>query len=99
MTNRVEYSFTATVWQHSPPGGWYFVTVPQEISNEIREHFRDFEEGWGRLSVMAETGNAAWNTAIWFDTSHNKYLLPLKSEIRKKEKLGINQEIQIKILI
>ena len=37
--------------------------------------------------MTAKTGNTQWETAIWFDTKLDTYLLPLKAEIRKKEKI------------
>jgi hypothetical protein len=53
----------------------------------------------GRMKAKVEIGNTQWETAISFDKKHNTYLLPLKSEIRKKEKLVVDQEIQINIWI
>ena len=40
-----------------------------------------------------------WETAIWFDTKLDTYLLPLKAEIRKKEKITTDKEIEIMIWI
>jgi hypothetical protein len=51
------------------------------------------------MKAIAEIGNSQWETAIWFDNKHKTYLLPLKSEIRKKEKLKKNQEITTNIWI
>ena len=57
------------------------------MAKEIREHFKQEEAGWGRLKVTASIGNTEWKTAIWFDTKRKTYLLPLKADIRKKERL------------
>ncbi|MFP2997769.1 DUF1905 domain-containing protein [Spongiivirga sp. MCCC 1A20706] len=95
----VPYQFSATVWQHSPNGGWWFVSLPKPISTEIRNLFKKEEEGWGRLKVTALIGKTEWNTAVWFDSKANTYLLPLKAEIRKKESILINKEISAKIWV
>ncbi|HRE75563.1 MAG TPA: DUF1905 domain-containing protein [Flavobacteriales bacterium] len=95
----INYTFTATTWQHTAPGGWYFVSMPVEMAAEIREHLKWQEEGWGRLKAIAETGNSKWETAIWFDTKHKTYILPLKAEIRKKENIVLNQEIEVIVWI
>lgn len=84
---RIEYRFKATLWQYAGPAGWHFVSLPQKLSKEIRRSLRQEEAGWGRLPVTAKTGTSEWKTAIWFDTKLNTYLLPLKAEIRKKERL------------
>lgn len=88
-------SFSAKVWYSE----WYFITVPNDISKQIRERFKLFEEGWGRLKVVALTGNTEWKTALWFDTKSQTYLLPVKKEVRTKEKIGIGTEIMVEIWI
>ena len=99
MTGRIKYEFSAKPWQHDSPGGWYFISLPQEMAKEIRGALKSEEEGWGRLKVVARIGNNEWKTAIWFDTKLNTYLLPLKSEIRKKEDLSTEKAIDVAIWI
>lgn len=99
MIRKVTYQFNAEVWQYSPPGGWYFLNIPEELSNEIRELFGCEEEGWGRLKAKAIIGKCEWQTSIWFDTKQKKYLLPLKAEIRKKENLISGMSIDALIQI
>jgi hypothetical protein len=95
----IKYTFTATPWQYKPPGGWHFVSLPRKISDEIRNNFGREEEGWGRLKATAKTGNSEWTTAIWYDTKSNAYLLPLKAEIRNKEKILAGRRIKIAVWI
>ena len=95
----IKYEFTATAWQYAGQGGWYFVSLPADMSTEIRENLKWQEEGWGRLKAKAKTGNSEWQTAIWFDTKRMTYLLPLKAEVRKKENIIANQQISITIWI
>lgn len=94
-----KYQFTSKVWKYSGKGAWVFVTVPETLSIEIRNFFKNHEESWGRLKIEAKIGQANWKTAIWFDTKKQTYLLPLKSEIRKKENIILNSEIEVVILI
>jgi hypothetical protein len=89
MDGKIKYEFSAITWQYSSPGGWCFVSLPVEIAKEIRDNLRWQEEGWGRLKATAKIGESEWQTAIWFDTKMNTYLLPVKAEIRKKENVGI----------
>lgn len=87
MKGKIKYEFSASLWKHPAPNGWYFISLPKEMSNEIRENLQWQEEGWGRLKATAEIGSSIWETAIWFDTKYKTYLLPVKTEIRKGEKL------------
>lgn len=95
MNGKIKYEFTATVWQHSAPGGWYFVSLQEEMSKEIRSLLQSEEEGWGRLKANAQIGNTNWQTAIWFDSKKETYLLPLKAEIRKKETIEVQKTINV----
>ena len=87
------------MWQHNEPLGWFFVSMTKEMSSEIRQHFKNQEEGWGRMKVVAIVKEIEWKTSIWFDTKSNIYLLPIKAEIRKKANLKVNSEFNISILL
>lgn len=99
MNAKIKYEFSAECWQHASPGGWYFISLPKTIAQEIRAALQTEEEGWGRLKATAQIGNSQWKTAIWFDTKQNTYLLPLKAEIRKKEAIFIGQTLQVMLLL
>ena len=95
----IKYEFNATPWKYNGPGGWIFVSLPNHISKEIRNTFKNEEAGWGRLKAIAKSGNTEWQTAIWFDTKMNTYILPLKSEIRKKEMIDMDKMLLLTIWI
>lgn len=100
MNGKIKYQFTSSIWQYaSPKGGWYFVSLPLGIAKEIRENLKWQEEGWGRLKASAKINSTEWETAIWFDTKLKTYLLPLKTEIRQKEKLEIDKIVSIIIWV
>lgn len=96
---KLQYRFLATPWQYAAQGGWVFVSLPKKLSIEIRRVFIKDEQGWGRLSVTAKIGHTQWSTAIWLDSKMNTYLLPLKAEIRKKEKIEAGKKITVVVFI
>ena len=91
----IKYEFEAKPWLHNGPGGWHFVSLPVALSTEIRMFSKSAEEGWGRLKATAQIGETKWKTAIWFDGKSQTYLLPLKAEIRKKEKIDLKQAVEV----
>lgn len=95
----IKYEFTAEAWQYTGKGAWVFISLPRRMSKEIRKYFKHEEEGWGRLKATAQIGNTEWKTAVWFDTKANAYILPLKSEIRKKEDVGAGKKVKVIIRI
>ncbi len=95
MKDKIIFEFWAKLWQYSGQNGWYFVSLPAVISSEIRENLKWQEEGWGRMKATAKIGQSQWETAIWFDTKLNTYLLPIKAKIRKNEVLKLNEAIHV----
>ena len=98
----MKYEFSAKAYQYSSSEemcGWTFVSLPKELSTEIRDNFKCLEEGWGRLKITAKLGGSEWQTAIWFDTKQETYLLPLKAKIRKQEKVALGEDLKILIRV
>ncbi len=99
MQGKIQYEFAAVIWKHSSTGSWYFVSLPEHLSQEIRENLKWQEEGWGRMKACASLFELKWDTAIWFDKKRNTYLLPLKAEIRNQANLRDGDEIDIRLWI
>ncbi len=99
MAAKTSYTFSSDLWAHSTAGGWHFVTLPKNISKEIRNHLYWQEEGWGRMKVVATIEDVEWNTAIWFDNKQATYLLLIKASIRKKKLLEDGDVIRVELLI
>ena len=99
MIKGVKYEFEAKPWRYNGPNGWYFISLPIDFSNEIRQNFKSEEEGWGRLKATAKIGITEWKTAIWFETKSNTYLLPLKAEVRKNEAIELGVGVAVIVWI
>ena len=99
MSINLTYEFSAPVWKHSATGGWYFVSLPIESSEEIRQNMKWQEEGWGRMNTKAKIRETLWDTAIWYDTKLGTYILPIKAVIRKKEKIEIGNILDVEITL
>lgn len=98
-SNGIHYEFSAIVWHSATTGGWYFVSLPLPLAKAVRNNFKHDEEGWGRLKVTAKIGHSEWTTALWFDSKRMTYLLPLKAAVRKRERLDIDNEVNLTIWV
>ena len=101
-TGLIKYEFTAKPYKYQAEGascGWIFIAFPKELAIAIREHHKWQEEGWGRMKATAWIGGSEWKTSIWFDTKLETYLLPLKAEIRKKEKIETGKDVKTVIWV
>jgi hypothetical protein len=85
VTNK--YKIRAEVWLYPGMAGWHFVTLPKKQSETIRKAFSSMKRGWGSLPVEITLGKTSWETSIFPDKKIGAYLLPLKSDVRKKEKV------------
>lgn len=91
------YKIQTKVWLYSGMAAWHFVTLPRKESNEIKEIFGGIKQGWGSLPVIVNIGKTTWQTSIFPDKKSGAYLLPLKAEVRKKEKIVDGDVITLSI--
>jgi len=93
----IQYVFNGKLWASNRPGGWHLVTIPANISKEILVLHNEMDPGKKSLPSTITVGKTRWTTSIFFDNGLNVYLVPLKGEVRKKEKLSIGDIVEIKI--
>lgn len=93
------FEFRAKVWLYPGEAAWHFVTVPKELSVDIKAEFGDVARGWGSLPVSVQVGGSQWDTSIFPDSKSKTYLLPIKSEMRKKEKIELGDTLPINLTI
>lgn len=99
MLKHTQYQFESKVWLWPGDAPWHFVSVPKDMSEHITKMFGDQKRGWGSLPVTVTIGATVWNTSIFPDKKVGAYILPLKSDVRKKEGISVNQTIKVMIEI
>ncbi len=82
-----EYRLIGDMWLYPGMSGWHFITIPADVSVDIRHQFGDVKRGWGSLPVRVTVGDTTWETSIFPVKKFQGYLLPVKIEVRKKEKI------------
>ena len=95
--NPPTYCIKAKVWLWSSAASWHFVSIPEDISAEIKFMFGYLKAGWGSLPVKLTIGQTTWKTSLFPNNKTNCYIIPLKAEVRKKEKISVDDEVEIKI--
>jgi hypothetical protein len=81
-------------------GAWHFITLPKKVSAEIKKKFGDtLKKGWGSVPVTVKIKQTVWQTSIFPDKKIGCYILPLKAEVRKKEKLGAGSNVNFSISV
>jgi hypothetical protein len=73
-------TFTAVLWRVEGPGGWHFITVPEDRAPPVTA-------GWGRTPVRATVNGHAWDTSVWRDHGH-RTLLAIPAAARRGCSIG-----------
>ncbi len=88
------YSFTANLWVYPSKAAWYFVTLPNDIADEIKDIPLP-RRGFGSLKVSVDVGVSTWETSIFPDSKSGSYLLPIKKAIRAKNGLHEGDSVAV----
>jgi len=93
----MQFSFTGKLRKSPGDAAWYFLTLPKEESAEIKFFSNPMRKGFGSVRVTARIGETEWKTSIFPSKPANAYLLPVKAEIRKKNKIGDGDIVDVEI--
>lgn len=91
------HSFDASLWHY--PGekaSWHFITVPAEISHEIR-FFAGKTNGFGSIRVRAEIGATRFDTSLFPDKASGCYFLPVKALVRKAQSITSGDMVSVRL--
>jgi len=61
---RNKFDFIGKAWKLVAIKGWYYVSIPLDISMQIRAKKGSKENEWGRLNAYAEISGNGWQTEI-----------------------------------
>jgi len=82
----MRFEFESEIWRWGVrTEDWFFATVPEEFSADIREMPRA-PRGFGSVRVRVRIGGTQWRTSI-FPNGDGTYALPLKKAVRAAEGL------------
>ena len=96
---KASYRVSGKVWLYPGTAGWHFITLPKKQSADIKSHFGMFRRGFGSLSITATIGKTSWKTSIFPDKKSGAYLLPVKADVRKRERIVTGSRIALRLQI
>ena len=88
----------AKVWVWNGPQSWHFVTIPKKFSKIITDNFGESKRGFGSIRVQVSVGESKWKTSI-FPMKEGTFVLPLKAQIRKEEKIKAGKTLSFLLII
>ena len=83
------YSFNGKVKLFEREKGWYYVSVPTELSKPL-ERLADR----GLIAIRARVGSSLWPTSL-LPMGDGTHFIALPAKVRKKEKVQLDMELEI----
>ncbi len=87
--------FNGKIWYWRGPSPFYFVTVPEQPSNDLKELSEFVTYGWGMIPVTVRIGKTEWKTSLF--PKDGRYIVPLKDRVRKAESLDEGDDVTIQL--
>ncbi len=98
-----DFQFEAELWlwQGTTGTAWVFVTLPQDISDEIHEVQETLgpRKGFGSVRVEATIRRTTWRTSVFPDKDSGCYVLPMKKAVRAAEDLEIGDPVTVSLIV
>lgn len=91
----MQFRFSNPMWHWRGPSPFYFITVPAEISADIKELSRDLTYGWGMIPVTARIGATTFTTSLF--EKDGGYILPIKKLVRIAEELEQDTTVAVRM--
>ena len=92
--------FQAELWEWQAKGGWFFVTLPAELADDIRARTDDgLRRGFGSVRVEATIGGSTWRTSVFPDTASGSFVLPVKKPVRLAERIEPGDAVDVSLVI
>ena len=89
------HEFSAEVWRHEGEAAWWFLTVPGDVSDDLRALTAGTRRGFGSVRVQVRIGATQWTTSVFPDSKRGAYLLPVKKDVRRAERLDDGARVQV----
>jgi hypothetical protein len=87
--------FEGKIWFWRGPAPWYFVTVPEKESGDLKAISGFLTYGWGCIPARVRTGETEWKTSLI--PKDGRYLVPIKASVREAENLGEGDTVTIRL--
>jgi hypothetical protein len=98
-------TFTAPLWQwqareqRGDGGAWFFVTVPRELSEEIRDQLTGPPRGFGSVRVAVSAGSSQWETSVFPDGDTGCFVLPVKKAVRVAQGVDEGDDLTVTLRV
>ena len=90
-------NFVSDMFEWRGPSPYYFVRVPDDESQMIRDLASMVTYGWGVIPVTATIGSSTVTTSLF--PKDGGYLVPIKNAVRLPEKIAVGDSVHVTLSI
>ena len=87
--------FTGKIWFWRGPSPFYFVTVPEQQSRDLKVIVSLVTYGWGMIPANVRIGKTLWKTSLFHKDGN--YIVPIKASVRKAENLDEGDTVTVRL--
>lgn len=95
--DRLQVEFSGEIFQWRGPAPYYFVTVPEEQTLELKAVSSGVSYYRGMIRVNARIGDIEWATSLW--PKDGRYVVPVKDLVRKPMGLADGDTITVRLTV
>jgi hypothetical protein len=97
MGVKMDFEFDGEIWFWRGPAPWYFVTVPDDHSRDIKAISGAVTYGWGVIPVQAQIGRTTFKTSLL--PKDGLYLVPIKASVRQAERIDEGDTVTVRLRV
>ena len=85
------------IWDARRADTWTFVSLPEDVSEEIRDRTAQPRRGFGSVRARVTIGGSRWTTSIFPSAETGTYVLPVKRSVRQTESLDAGDIARVRV--
>jgi hypothetical protein len=95
----VDFEAELWVWSAKQGDAWVFVTVPEDLSDQIRD-LGGPPRGFGSVRVEVAIGASTWRTSVFPNSDEaGTFALPLKKAVRRSEGIEVGDTATVHLRV
>lgn len=92
----IAFSGPLKIWTNDE-GSSHFMSVPAELTGEIKAHSLGNPRGFGSVKVEVTVQDIVWRTSVFPSKSSGGYFLPIKIGVVRRTGIAAGDELSVEL--